>query len=143
MIQILIGTALIFILIGGYTYIVLPAKDWRRIAGPIMLVIVFLAQSYVALLGLGKPMPSGIKSYGDYQVYSFWFAEPKEIDLWIFKGHDLLPTYIALPWDAKLAQALMDQFEKAAKTHEIVRMSDGDMMPYLFKMKSLPDKEGN
>lgn len=145
--NIVAATTILFMLIGSYTLWVLPAKDWRRIAGPIMLVVVFLAQCAISLTGLGLPVPYWfIKLYRTYEhaeVYTFHLNEPNSIELWVFIDKDLTPTTVMYPWSTKMAKDLIKEFMDREKLGGTIELLGGDMMPYHIKPKALPDKEGN
>lgn len=110
-------------ILAGYFLLALALLNFSRSGIVRSLTIAFFlaaigATAYAAVDGMGKPKPEYLAydtARGCYAVRGYDFAENKAVYVWLAIGDQADPLLLALPWDIRTAQSLLDAQAKAAQ----------------------------
>jgi hypothetical protein len=140
------------LVLGLYCLFALPRDGWRRIAGPTLLAVVYLAVLIGGARLLGRPLPSWLElpDQRDAQVLAASFDEGKAIYVWLRVPWADEPRAYALPWSESTAAALhdvMQQVQANGGSGAMMRAPFGSHTPdeqrpaYLQPVAALPPKQ--
>lgn len=99
----------IWALVWGLLWGALPR--WRAVPG---LIILGALLSWSALHLLGQPRPSTVQR-GEATVAAFILVPEKSIEVWAYAPE---LRYLSLPWDVKLAEAMLKGQQRQKKGEE-------------------------
>lgn len=124
-------TAAHIAILAGYFVLALALLNWSRsgivraLAGAFFLTAIG-ATAYAAVDGMGRARPQALDFQtppGCYAVRGYDFAEGKALYVWLAVGEAADPMLLALPWDIRTAQSLIEAAQQAAQNGQPMMMA--------------------
>lgn len=136
--------------LGIYCLLVLPTVGWRRVAAPLILIVLYADILWCGVQALGHPKPTWatLPSAEEAQLIAYQFDEPHAIYLWLRVPWTSEPIAYSIPWQEQQAKQLQETAQRGAAdgTPIVVKRRSkwaaGDVMAYPAPVAPLPDKGG-